>query len=186
MDTTKGVPVGGDEPTPPGPFLEHLPCSFAYKLVSSVVPDFSRPLVSYRGEDAGEMFVRNLQEEAEQVLALTEAELRSFHIANNCHIWSQPLGGDKVRDHCHIVGNYRGAAHTRCNLAYRISKSDWKLPVIIHNPKGYDGHMIVKALKSEFGEVRVIPQNMEVSPSLWTDSSSSTLSNSLLRAWTVS
>ena len=37
-----------------------------------------------------------------------------------------------------------------CNLA-----SDWNLPV------GYDGHLIVKALKSEFGEVRVIPQNME-------------------------
>ena len=31
----------------------------------------------------------------------------------------------------------------------------------MHNLKGYDGHLIVKALKSEFGEVRVIPQNME-------------------------
>ena len=31
----------------------------------------------------------------------------------------------------------------------------------MHNPKGYDGRLIVEALKSEFGEVRVIPQNME-------------------------
>ena len=31
----------------------------------------------------------------------------------------------------------------------------------MHNLKGYDGHLIVKAPKSEFGEVRVIPQNME-------------------------
>ena len=118
------------------------------------------------------MFVRKLQEEGEQLfqeyiatpqqlLALTVAELRSFHTAINCHICNQPLGGDKVRDHCHIVGCYRGTAHSRCNLAYRISKSDWKLPVVIHNPKGYDEHLIVKALKSEFGEVRVIPQNME-------------------------
>ena len=44
---------------------------------------------------------------------------------------------------------------------YRISKTGWKLPVVIHNLKGYDGHLIVKALKSEFGKVRVIPQNME-------------------------
>ena len=66
-----------------------------------------------------------------------------------------------MRDHCHIVGIYRDAAHSRCNLAYRISKSEWKLAVVIHNFKGYDGHLIVKALKSEFGEVRVIPQNME-------------------------
>ena len=43
----------------------------------------------------------------------------------------------------------------------RLSKSDWKLPVVIHNLKCYDGHLIVKALKSEFGKVKVIPQNME-------------------------
>ena len=68
MDTTQGVAAGGDEPTnASGPFQEHLPCSFAYKAVSSVVPDFSRPLVSYRGEDAGEIFVRKLQEDAEQL-----------------------------------------------------------------------------------------------------------------------
>ena len=66
-----------------------------------------------------------------------------------------------MRDHCHIVGSYRGAAHNGCNLMYRISKSSWKLPVAIHNLKGYDGHLIVKALKREFGKVYVIPQNME-------------------------
>ena len=66
-----------------------------------------------------------------------------------------------MRDHCHIVRTYRGAAHSRCNLEYRISKSEWKLHVVVHNLKGYDSHLIVKALKSEFGEVRVIPQNME-------------------------
>ena len=60
-----------------------------------------------------------------------------------------------MRDHCHIVWNYKGAAHIRCNLAYIISKSDWKLPLVIHNLKGCDG------LKSEFREVRIIPQNME-------------------------
>ena len=32
---------------------------------------------------------------------------------------------------------------------------------MIHNLKGYDGHLIVKALKSEFAEVKVIPQNLE-------------------------
>ena len=117
MDTTQRVAVGGDEQTPSGPFQEHLTCSFAYKVVSSVVPDFSRPLVSYMGEDAGLMFVRKLQEEAEQLfqeyiatpqhlLELTETELRSSHAAINCHICNRnrPLRGKKVRDHCHIVG----------------------------------------------------------------------------------
>ena len=55
MDTTQGVAVGGDEPTAAsGHFQEHLPCSFAYKVVSTVAPDFSRPLVSYRGDVCGQ------------------------------------------------------------------------------------------------------------------------------------
>ena len=58
-------------------------------------------------------------------------------------------------------GTYLGAAHTICNLQYRLNPKSWKLPVVIHNLKGYDGHLIVKALKSEFGKIRVIPQNLE-------------------------
>ena len=86
----------------------------------------------------------------------------SFANATTCHICTKPLThDDRVRDHCHITGIYRGAAHSACNLNYRITPKSWKLPVIIHNLKGYDGHLIVKALKSEFGRVGVIPQNLE-------------------------
>ena len=81
--------------------------------------------------------------------------------ATTCHKCTKPLGDDKVRNHYQIVGSYRGAAHSECNLMYRISKSGCKRPVVIHNIKGYDGHLIVKALKSEFGKGRVIPQNMK-------------------------
>ena len=42
-------------------FQEHIPCIFAYKVVSSVDPNFSRPLVMYRGENAAEKSVRDLQ-----------------------------------------------------------------------------------------------------------------------------
>ena len=31
---------------------------------------------------------------------------------------------------------------------YMVSKSGWKLPVVIHNLKGYDGYLIVKGLKN--------------------------------------
>ena len=48
-------------------FQEHIPCSFAYKVVSSVDPNFSRPLVMYRGENAAEKFVRDLQQEAKKL-----------------------------------------------------------------------------------------------------------------------
>ena len=174
VNVTQGVDIGIESST--NVFQEHIPCSFAYKVVSSVDPDFSRPLVMYRGEDAADMFVRKLQLEAEQLfdeyiatlkpMLLIATESQSFTSATTCHICTKPLGGDKVREHCRITGNYRRVAHNACNLLYRISKTGWKLPVVIHNLKGYDGHLIVKALKSEFGKVRVIPQNMAKSLSL--------------------
>ena len=62
--TTKDVEVGGESSSHVS--QEHIPCSFAYKVVSSVDPNFSLPLVVYRGENAAEKFVRDLQQEAKQ------------------------------------------------------------------------------------------------------------------------
>ena len=83
-------------------------------------------------------------------MLLTATALQSFNNATTCQICTKQLEDDKVQDHCQIVGSYRGAAHSECNLMYSISKSGWKLLVVIHNLKGYDGHLVVKALKSEF------------------------------------
>ena len=35
-----------------------------------------------------------------------------------CHIFNEELGEDSVRDHCHLSGKFRGAAHEVCNLKY--------------------------------------------------------------------
>ena len=168
-DTTQGVEIGEESSTTP--YHAHVACSYAYKIVSSVDPDFSRPLVMYRREDAAEKFVCDLQKEAKQLcteyikapkpMIFNIEDSLSYTNATDCHICQRPLGDDSVRDHCHITGIYRGAAHSVCNLQYRLNPKSWKLPVVIHNLKGYDGHLIVKSLKSEFGEVKVIPQNME-------------------------
>ena len=53
----------------------------------------------------------------------------------------------KVRDHCHYTGKYRGAAHSNCNLKYRTTK---KIPVVFHNGSTYDYHFIIKQLAREF------------------------------------
>ena len=37
-----------------------------------------------------------------------------------CHICNEELGKDKVHDHCHLSGKFRGAAHDVCNLKYRF------------------------------------------------------------------
>ena len=62
-NVTQGVGVGVESSTTV--FQEHIPCSFTSKIVSSVDPDFSHPLVLYRGEDSAEKFVRKLLQEAQ-------------------------------------------------------------------------------------------------------------------------
>ena len=53
----------------------------------------------------------------------------------------------KVRDHCHYKGEYRGAAHSICNLKYSVPK---KIPIAFHNGSYYDYHFIIKELVKEF------------------------------------
>ena len=64
--TTHGVVVGGKSSS--HVCQEHVPCSFAYKVASSVDPNSSRPLAMYRGDGAAETCVRDLQQEAKAVV----------------------------------------------------------------------------------------------------------------------
>ena len=75
-----------------------------------------------------------------------------------CHIFNQDLGEDKVRDHCHFTGQYRGAAHNKCNLMCKKPKI---LPVIFHNLQGYDAHLFIKQLSKLEGNLTCIPSTEE-------------------------
>ena len=68
------------------------------------------------------------------------------------------INDNKVRDHCHITGKYRGAAQWRFNINLKVSK---KLPVIFHNLKGYDSHLIFKELSKFNCRVSLIPNGLE-------------------------
>ena len=45
-----------------------------------------------------------------------------FEYATKCHICNGELGDDKVWDHCHYTGKYRGAAHAKFNFAFQTPK----------------------------------------------------------------
>ena len=63
---------------------------------------------------------------------MSAEEEEKFELPNSCCICDKlfNVGDDKVRDHCHITENYRGAAHWSCNVNFKLSK---KVPVIFHN-----------------------------------------------------
>ena len=49
----------------------------------------------------------------------------------------------KVKDHCHYTGEFRGPAHSICNLRYNVQQ---EIPVKIHNGSKYNYHFIIKEL----------------------------------------
>ena len=83
--------------------------------------------------------------EMKEMIPLTRGKKEYHENQNKCFICDKRFCYDKksknyknyekVHDHCHYTGNYRGAAHSICNLQYKTTK---KIPVIFHNGSKYD------------------------------------------------
>ena len=75
-----------------------------------------------------------------------------------CHICNKELGEDRVRDHCHLSGQFRGAAHEVCNLKYKVPTF---FPVAFRNLCGYDSHLFKNTLGNSDGDISCVPNNEE-------------------------
>ena len=60
-----------------------------------------------------------------------------------------------------MTGKYRGAAHDECNFKLKLNAKTMPIPVIFHNLKGYDGHLLMQAMARVQGEIKCIPTNTE-------------------------
>ena len=91
---------------------------------------------------------------------MSAEENARFEMTNICWICGGLIENtdNKVRDHCHITGKYRGAAHYSCNINLKITK---KVPVISHNLKEYDSQLIFKELSKFNVKISVIPNGLE-------------------------
>ena len=91
---------------------------------------------------------------------MSEEEEHLFQQSNSCWICKKLIDNDeeKVRDHCHVTGKFRGAAHWNCNINFQLTK---KVPVIFHNLRGYDSHLIFCELNKFDVKIDVIPNRLE-------------------------
>ena len=83
-----------------------------------------------------------------------------FQQSNSCWICEKLIDNDeeKVRDHCHVTGKFRGAAHWSYNINLQLTK---KVPVIFHNLRGFDSHLIFCELKNFDVKIDVILNGLE-------------------------
>ena len=114
-------------------------------------------------------FVRELDTQIDsltnQAMIIDPTEQYAFDIATHCPRCKTEFttGGThgKVRDHCHITGKYRGPLCHKCNSRLRFKRRI--LPVVFHNFKGYDSHLICKQAIGEMPgwHLSVIPVTHE-------------------------
>ena len=93
------------------------------------------------------------------MIPLTDEENRSYENQKHCHVCRKLFKKDvkKVADYCHFTGKYRGAAHSKCNMNFKITKN---IPIISHNLSSNDSHLIIKELAKESdGELECLGEN---------------------------
>ena len=146
-------------------YQDHIPCSFAYKVVC-IYNKFSKPVVRYRWRNAVHKFIEAIFKEYDYCkkiikkhfnknLIMSAEDEKGFQLTSICWLCDKlfDAGDDKVRDHSHMTGKYRGSAHWSCNINLKLAK---KAPVIFHNLRGYDSHLITQKIGKFDVKVSVI------------------------------
>ena len=106
--------------------------------------------------------------EEKEMIPPTDKENTSHEEQELCHICIGKFCLDennknyknrkKVKDHYHYTGKFRRAAHSICNLKYKVPKD---IPIVIHKASS-DTDFIINQLAEEFkGELDCIGEKME-------------------------
>ena len=152
-------------------YQDHIPCSFADKFVC-VDNKFSKRVLPYREKKMlftdllkqllkSMIIVKTVIEERfnKNIIMSPEVE-EKFQLTNSCWICDKlfHVRDNKIRDHCHITGKYRSAAHWSCNINFKLTQN---IPVTFHNQRGYKSHLIIKETSKFDVKVSVIQNGLE-------------------------
>ena len=154
-------------------YQKHEPISFSYYILCSIDGVYKPVLRKYtqtkpEDADAMDIFIKWLEEDVKDIanievkeMIFTEEDRKHFNNASDCWICGEKLENDRVRDHCHFTGRYRGPAHNKCNLKYRKPNN---ISVFFHNLSGYDSHLFIKKIGCSINKnenIKCIPTNEE-------------------------
>ena len=94
------------------------------------------------------------------MIPLTKDQIKKYNRTSKCHICFKHFkdGDRKIRDHCHYSREYRGAAHSLCNLQYKMPSY---ILVVFHNLAGYDAHLFIWELSKYGSQMGVIAKKTE-------------------------
>ena len=62
-----------------------------------------------------------------------------------CRFFERKISSDKLRDHCHLTGKYRGPAKSKWNVNVKKKQNNF-VPFTFLNFSNYDCHMFIKKL----------------------------------------
>ena len=96
-------------------------------------------------------------------IIMTQEDENDYRNDNVCRFCEKEKLSDKVRDHCHLTGKYRGPAHNTCNINVSQQQINF-IPFIFHNFSKYDCHMFFKKLvdmKNDKVKFDIIPKTNE-------------------------
>ena len=79
---------------------------------------------------------------------MTKKDEEDYRNNNLCRFCEKNFQCDKVTDHCHLTGRYRGPAQSIYNFNVTQDQSNF-VPVIFHNFINYDCHLFFKTLVNE-------------------------------------
>ena len=78
-------------------------------------------------------------------IIMMEEDQEDYRNNNICRFCEKEIDSDKVRDHCHLTGKYRGPAHSKCKINVTQDQFNF-IPFIFHNFSNCECHMFFKKL----------------------------------------
>ena len=101
-----------------------------------------------------------MKKHSNKELVMTKEHNENFENSIKCQIQDNDyINSDaKLRDPCLIIGKYRDSAHRGYNINVKLNH---KIPIVFHDTKNYDSHLIMQEIGKFSFKINVILNGLE-------------------------